>query len=138
MLDLDQLRSRQEQRLIPALESWNLAKKHLEEAIALCEAREREFQQVSEDVKRRIDALQLVATMANELQAPASADRSLPPAPQPMLAAPPKPGPGVEMVAKPEAQPPIQMSAPKFAEMKMPVRRSWRPLFPSLHRSDGI
>lgn len=138
MLDLDQLRSRQEQRLIPALESWNLAKQHLEEAIALCEAREREFQQVSEDVKRRVDALQLVATMANELEAPASTERSLPPAPQPMLAAPPKPGPGVEVVVKNEAPAPIQMSAPKFAEMKLPMRRSWRPLFPSLRRTDSI
>lgn len=137
MLDLDRLRSRQEQRLIPALESWNRAKKRLEEAIALCEACEREFQQVSEDVKHRLDALDLVTCMANELEAPASAERSLPPVPQPMLAAPPKPGPGTE-VAKTEVPRPLQMSAPKFAEMKLPVRRSWRPLFPSLRRSENV
>ena len=67
MLDLDELRTRQERRVMPALESWNLAKKHLEEAIALAEACEREFQQISEDVKRRLDALDLVATMANPI-----------------------------------------------------------------------
>lgn len=138
MLDLDELRSRQEQRLIPPLESWNLAKKHLEEAIALCEAREREFQQVSEDVKRRLDALDLVNSMANELEAPASAGRSLPPAPQPMLAAPPAPGPGMEVAARTEMARPVQMSAPKFAEMKLPMRRSWRPLFPLLKRSGNV
>jgi len=138
MLDLDRLRSRQEQRLIPALESWNRAKKHLEEAIALCEACEREFQQVSEDVKHRLDALDLVNSMANELEAPASTERSLPAAPQPMLAAPPKSGPGMEVATKTEVPRPLQMSAPKFAEMKMPVRRSWRPLFPSLRRSENV
>lgn len=121
---------------MPALESWNLAKKHLEEALALAEACEREFQAISEDVKRRLDALDLVATMANELEAPASAERSLPSAPQPMLAAPPKPGPGVEIATKADAPPPAQMGPPKFSGGKAPFGRSWRPLFPALRRSD--
>ncbi|MGA2713698.1 MAG: hypothetical protein ABSG41_11390 [Bryobacteraceae bacterium] len=66
MSNIDQLRHRQEQRLLPVLKSWDDAKKHLEEAIALAETRERDFRAVSEDVQRKLDALDLVIGMAKE------------------------------------------------------------------------
>lgn len=142
MLDLERLRSRQEQRLIPALEAWNLAKKHLQEAIALTETREREFRELSDDVKRNLDALNMVARMAGELEGGTPAERrpaeqSLPPAAQPMLtaAAAPAPGPGMEVAEKTNPPAPLQSGAPAFQQLGMPVRRSWRPLFPSLRRS---
>jgi hypothetical protein len=53
VFDIEQIRRRQEQRLARSLESWNEAKKQLESAIALAEAREREFREVSDDVRRR-------------------------------------------------------------------------------------
>ena len=64
---IDQLRQRQEQRLLPVLESWDAAKKHLETAIALAEAKEREYHEVQEDVRRNLDALVLVIKMARDL-----------------------------------------------------------------------
>jgi hypothetical protein len=63
---IDQLRQRQEQRLLPVLESWNTAKKHLEMAIAAAEAKEREYHDVQEDVRRNLDALVLVIKMARD------------------------------------------------------------------------
>jgi hypothetical protein len=65
--NIDLLRRRQEQRLLPVLASWDAAKKHLENAIALAEAREREFREVQEDVRRNLDALVLVIGMTKEL-----------------------------------------------------------------------
>ncbi len=49
------------------LESWDAAKKHLESALALAEAREREFREVQEDVRRNLETLVLVIGMTNEL-----------------------------------------------------------------------
>ncbi|MGD1068919.1 MAG: hypothetical protein ABSB15_02170 [Bryobacteraceae bacterium] len=66
MLDIEQLRSRQEQRRARSLELWNQAKQNVENAIALAETREREFHEVSEDVQRMMNALDLVVGMANE------------------------------------------------------------------------
>jgi len=66
MLDIEQLRSRQEQRRARSLELWNQAKQNVENAIALAETREREFHEVSEDVRRMMDALDLVVGMANQ------------------------------------------------------------------------
>jgi len=67
MNEFDQLRRWQEQRLVPVLQSWNEAKEHLEKAIALAEAREREFREVSQDVQRKLAALDVVIGMANEI-----------------------------------------------------------------------
>ena len=64
---IDQLRQNQERRLLPVLESWNAAKKHLENAIALAEAKEREYHEVQEDVRRNLDALVLVIKMARDM-----------------------------------------------------------------------
>lgn len=112
-----------------ALDSWNLAKKHLEEAIALAEAREREFREVSEDVKRRLGALDLVASMARELEAAPASERSLPAKTnQAMLAAP------EDSAAKPDADQTSESALVKATvanahPLDPPIRRSWRPLF---------
>jgi hypothetical protein len=66
MFEIEQIRRRHEQRLARSLESWNEAKKQLEIAIGLAEARERELREVSADVRRRLDALDFVNGMANE------------------------------------------------------------------------
>ncbi|HXE64958.1 MAG TPA: hypothetical protein VN519_15545 [Bryobacteraceae bacterium] len=65
---LDELRRRQQDRLLPAMDAWNEAKKNLEAAIALAALREREYVELSKDVRRRLDALQLVLGMAQELE----------------------------------------------------------------------
>src|SRR5580704_5985849 len=66
MLRVDELRSRQEQRLARSLESWQEAKDHLAKAIALAEERERDLHEVSEDVQRKLAALDIVIGMASE------------------------------------------------------------------------
>ena len=67
MITIDQLRRQQEQRQLLALESLKESKKHLENVRAIVEAREREFLEASEDIQRRIEALDLVSGMAREL-----------------------------------------------------------------------
>jgi hypothetical protein len=66
VIEQEVLRRRQEQRLSLARESWNSARKHLEDAIVLAQAAEREFCEISEDVRKRIEALDLVVSMAEE------------------------------------------------------------------------
>ena len=68
MLPVNELRHRQEQRLLPALAAWEEAKKSLESAIALAESREREYRDIADDVHRKLDALQTVIVMAQELE----------------------------------------------------------------------
>ena len=77
MIEQDLIRRRQEQRLSLARESWNAAKKHLENAIALAQASEQEFCEISEDVRRKMDALDLVVHMAKELDGEVSPARRL-------------------------------------------------------------
>lgn len=64
---VDQLRSQQEHRLARSRESLNEARRRLSQAIALAEAREREVYEVSEDVQRKLAALDLVISIAREL-----------------------------------------------------------------------
>jgi hypothetical protein len=66
MVDINQLRTQQEQRLAPALQAWNLAKQQLEAAIQLTETREREYKEMQEDVRRKLDALELVLSLAGQ------------------------------------------------------------------------
>jgi hypothetical protein len=121
MFDFDRLRSRQEQRLLLVLESWDEAKEHLQKAIALAENKEREYREVSEDVRRRLDALELVSAMARELGGDMPAERSLNASEnQPMLMPPPENG---------ENGPP---EPPAFDGM---MRTTSRSLFPSHVRS---
>ena len=68
--------------------SWNTARKHLEDAIVLAQAAEREFCEISEDVRKGIEALDLVVSMAEELDGKEPAPRRLTekkPDPLPML-----------------------------------------------------
>lgn len=77
MIQLDELRRRQEERLLPAMDSWNEAKKNLEAAIALAELREKEYRELSNDVRRRLDAMQLVLGMAQELETESSHEKAV-------------------------------------------------------------
>ena len=74
MANIDQLRHCQEQRLLSAIATLDEAKKHLENAIALTEASEREFRGVSEDVQRNLNALLLVSEMARNIGAEVQAE----------------------------------------------------------------
>lgn len=77
VVPLDRLRHLLEERLMGALDSWDAEKKHLEEAVARAEAKEREFREIAEDVKRRLDALDLVSGMALEVDAEVPGERAL-------------------------------------------------------------
>ncbi len=141
MFNFDQLRSRQEQRLSLVLDSWSEAKDHLEEAIALAESKEREYREVSEDVRRRLDALELVSSMTRELGGEIPAERSLNASEnQPMLMPPPTNGAGelkpVEAAGTPV---PLQNGPPEPPAFDGMLRTSLhttsRPLFPSHVRS---
>jgi len=133
MVNLELLRNRQEQRLLPALEAWDLAKRNLQEAIALAETREREFREVSEDVKRRVAALELVGGMAREIEAPAPMEHALPAAVQPRLAPPPEPI--AESAEEAPASSLVKGALPDSQRADFPIRRSWRPLFSTALRS---
>ncbi|HEX4137033.1 MAG TPA: hypothetical protein VHY84_20650 [Bryobacteraceae bacterium] len=140
MLILEQLRTLQEERLLTALETWDQARKQLEEAVTRAEAREREFREVSEDIKRRLDALDLVKSMAGELKGHAPAEQELPAAEaQPRLAAPPneeiEPEQMTTAEAPPDASGLLKPGAPESHLIDFPVRSSWRPLFTSAQRS---
>jgi hypothetical protein len=76
MIPIDELRRRQEERLLPAMDAWNEAKKNLENAIALAETREKEYRELSDDVRRKLDAMQLVLGMTQELEQDAASDQS--------------------------------------------------------------
>jgi hypothetical protein len=82
MLDIDQVRARQEQHLASALNAWNEAKRNLENAIALAEAREREYREVYADVRKKLDALDLVVSLARELHQEVPEGRLIEPANQ--------------------------------------------------------
>lgn len=77
MHEIDQLRRRQEQRLVPVLQAWNDAKEHLAKALALAESKEREFHEISGDVQRKLEALDLVVAMAGEAGNEIPAERLL-------------------------------------------------------------
>jgi len=127
VLPIDRLRDRLEERLMTALESWEIEKKKLQEVLARAEAKEREFREVADDVKKRLDALDLVTGMAREAESEWSAERTLPNAETwAMLAAAPKnggpigDGPGI-----PSGKPPVAEQEPDG----MAMHASSRPLF---------
>lgn len=134
MFYLDQLRSRQEQRLSLMLESCNEAKEHLKKAIALAEIKEREYREVSEDVRRRLDALELVDSMARELREEVLSDRSLnAPENQPILMPPKNAAGELKAVEKAGTPLPVQNGPPPAFNGLL--RKSSRPLFASDVRS---
>lgn len=136
MTDIEQLRALQHQRLVPSLAMWNEAKKNLEDAIALTETREREYRELSDDVQRKIEAIDLVANLSKELGVN-SGDRSRP-------TAPPTPT-SMQSLAGPERRGAFPTSEPRektvAARVSVPggaqVTRSSRPLF-SLNRLSAI
>jgi hypothetical protein len=138
MFSVDLIRNRQEQRLMVLRAAWNEAKKHLEEAIALTEAREREFLQASQDVQRRLEALDLVASMARELNEPElPEERGLKAADgQPELNPPDHPAETIKALQAAVAPPAdLKNGAPEFLEFEGLIRKSSRPLFPQQARS---
>lgn len=117
------------------LESWNEAKEHLKEAIALAAAKEREFREVSEDVRRRLEALELVGSMAREI-GQVSSDRSLnAPESQPMLTHPDNAAADLKAIEKAVTPLPVESGPPAPPAFDGMMRTSSRPLFPSPVRS---
>jgi len=136
MFNFDQLRSRQEQRLLLAVETWNEAKVHLEKAIALAEAKEREYSEVSEDVRRRLDALELVGSMAREVGGEVPAERSIDAAEKQPMLMPPENAAGELKVTENSVTPtPVPGGASESHGFNGFLHRSSRPLFPSHVRS---
>jgi len=75
MLNPDQRRGRQEQLL--ARESWIKAKVQLEKALALAENKERQYREALEDVRRKVDELELASSRARDLGEEIPAERRL-------------------------------------------------------------
>jgi len=67
----EEIKRRQEQRIEDALQAWDTAKKDLEDAIALVEQKEREYTSVVSEVRRNIDAVNLVASLGQQAAASA-------------------------------------------------------------------
>lgn len=116
--DFALIRDQQEKRLLAALQIWETEKKSLEEAIARCEAKEREFREVQDDVQRRLEALDLVMDMSRQIRPPI-------PAEQPVRSAAAS---GVETIGH-IAAPRAKTAAVSGQAAESPVRTSWRPLF---------
>jgi hypothetical protein len=138
MFNLELIRNRQEERLKSLRASWVEAKKHLEEAIALTETREREFREASLDVQRRLEALDLVVSMAREMEAPeVPEERSLNAADeQPKLNPPDHPAETIRAIQSAAAPPPeLKSGPPELPDYDGLVRKSSRPLFPAQARS---
>jgi hypothetical protein len=124
-LALDEIRVRLEQRLLAAHEAWDLERKRLEEAMARAEAKEREFRETAEDVKHRMEALDLVAGMARDLEGP-SIPPGLPEPPAPAVLPEPAALAGLPEPATTPQQ--LQMIDEKQrAGLRLPA--SSRPLF---------
>jgi len=116
MLDIAELRAREERKVVAALHSLNGARKDLQDAISETEARERRFREVSEDVRRRLEALDLVERMAEETDEEAVDHPA-------------------DQTAEGLSQLLIATSPPATEKVTHAVRTSSRPLFPSLRRT---
>jgi hypothetical protein len=75
MFDFDQRRGRHEQLM--ARESWIEAKVQLEKALAVAETKEREYRDALEDVRRKVDELELASSRANDVGEEIPAERRL-------------------------------------------------------------
>jgi hypothetical protein len=136
MLKIDQLRTRQEQRLVPVLESWNEANDQLRKAIALADLKEREFREVSEDVERKLAALDIVMAMASESGEDAPAELGLiASGNRPLLMPPEKSAGEIRADKMVETSVQIQSVVPRSDGLGRLLRRSSRPLFPSHERA---
>jgi hypothetical protein len=132
MFSLDKLRNRQEQRLLLALESWNEAKEHLKAALELAAAKEREYHEVSEDVRRRLDAMELVRSMALELGEGSLSESSLHASEnQPKLIPPKNPREDLIALDKAVTRVAVRSDPLEPAAFDGKVRKSSRALFTS-------
>lgn len=122
--DLDQLRRVQEERLATALQAWEQEKQRLQEAVSRAESKERDYNQIAEDVKQRLAALDLVALMEQERRSPALQ--------APALQAPALPAPALQAPAPTALAPvPVPIPGPPPTQDPEPIiHRSSRPLFP--------
>ena len=59
----EEIKRRQEQRIEDALEAWEASKKALQDAIALVETKEKEYTGVVSEVRRNLEAVDLVASL---------------------------------------------------------------------------
>ncbi len=66
VIDADQIRMRQEQRVVSARQALDEARVQLASAMALVETLEQEYQSVQNDAGRKLSALELVLSMAGE------------------------------------------------------------------------
>ena len=127
MVDLEQIRIAQEQRLVPVLKAWDEAKAHLEEAIELAKAREREFHEISEDIRHNLSALDFVKEMAAGKAVKAPTIRQAPTeAIRPRLM--PTDSPRTESRLEEDAD----NSTRAYGGL---LRRSSRPLFPNMQKT---
>jgi hypothetical protein len=132
MFSLDQLRRRQEQRRLLALESWNGAKEHLKAALELAAGKEREYREVLADVRRRLDAVELVSSMASESGEDVIPDRSLKaPENQPRLIPTKNSTEELSSLEKAVTQVSVRSNPLEPAAIESRVRKSSRPLFTS-------
>jgi len=132
VLPLDRLRDRLEECLLTALESWEVEKKNLEQMVARAEAKEQEFRKVADDVKKRLDALDLVTDMVREVES----ERPAPvvkPEPRPILAPALKKPSFAENMA--ESAPDDEKPAAEPRLFDLPFRTSSRPLFTAEQRA---
>ena len=74
VIDADQIRMRQEQRLLSARQALEEARAQLASATALVETREQEYQSVHDDAGQKLAALELVISMASEAGDPVNSE----------------------------------------------------------------
>jgi hypothetical protein len=68
----EDIKRRQQQRIEDALEAWEASKRALQDAIALVETKEREYTGIVSEVRRNLDAVDLVASLGGyEIARPA-------------------------------------------------------------------
>ncbi len=68
VISLDEIRTGLERKMLRAIESWDVEKKRLAEAVSRAEAKEREFREIAEEVRRRFEAIDLVTEMAGQTE----------------------------------------------------------------------
>ena len=131
MLNIDQVRTHQEQRLVPVLEAWNEAKRNLENAIALAETREREYREVFADVRKKLDALDLVISLARELRDELPEIHSINPAENQLVPRLLTAGNDTKVAENAETAIKTQSTVRDLQRLDGLLRRSSRSLFPS-------
>lgn len=66
MPDITYLKAQQEQRLAAAVHAMNNSKRRLRDAIGDAEACERAYKEIADDVRRRLEAIALVAEISGD------------------------------------------------------------------------